>query len=303
MRHFWPLIVFVVIFVVALFGGNQTDSIKKQQTVTPQRIITLSPSITEMAFALGLDEQVVGVTKYCDYPNKVLSLPKVGGLIDPNLEAIVALEPDLVILSATQLHTIKQLQQLNIPTLSIYNSTLLDISKSIKAIGLATQRQQQANILLANIDSKIASISEKTTGLSRPKVMITMGHSTSEEHVKTIYIAGQHDFYNDLITLAGGQNSYQSDNLKVPSLSTEGIMQLNPEVILDIFPEASDHNADITQVRQKWKNLNYVDAVKNNRVHIIEENYATIPGPRLFQLLDRMARLIHPEVEWDNAPQ
>lgn len=303
MRHFWPLIVFVIIFVVALFGLKQSNTIETAQKKMPQRIITLAPSITEMAFALGLDKQVVGVTKYCDYPDKVLSLPKVGGLINPNLEAIVALEPDLVILSATQSHTIKQLQQLNIQTLGIYNSTLLDIKKSIKAIGLVTQRQQQADTLLTYIDSKITTISEKITGLPRPKVMITMGHSTNSEQVKTIYIAGQHDFFNDLITLAGGQNSYQGDNLKVPSLSIEGIMRLNPQIIIDIFPEASDHNADIEQVKKQWQNLNYVDAVINNRVHIIEENYATIPGPRIFQLLDRMARLIHPEVEWDNPQQ
>jgi len=299
MRQFWPLILFLIILIVAIVGLEQAPVNKESSQIVPQRIITLAPNITEIAFSLGLDEKIIAVTKYCDYPIKVKSLPKVGGFIDPNLEAIVALQPDLVILVATQQQTIKQLQQLNIPTLAVHNATLSDITESISAIGEATHQQQQAQQLLSQINKKIRSISHKVESLNRPKVMVTMGHSTSGDQVKTIYIAGQHDFYNDLITLAGGQNSYQATHLKVPSLSTEGILQLNPDVIIDIFPEAADHNANIEQVKQQWQNLNYVNAVKNNRVHIIEENYATIPGPRIFQLLDKMARIIHPDIEWD----
>ena len=299
MRHFWPLILFLIIFLLAIFAPKQATITEKSSQSVPQRIITLAPNITEIAFALGLDKKVVAVTKYCDYPEKVSRLPNVGGFIDPNLEAIIALQPDLVILLASQQQTIKQLQQLNIPTLAVKNATLLEIKNSISDIGLTTQHQQQAQQLLNNINNQINVITQKVAKLNRPSVMVTMGHSSGGEHVKNIYIAGQHDFYNDLITLAGGQNSYQSRNLKVPSLSIEGIMQLNPDIIIDIFPEASDHNADIAQVKQQWHTLNYVNAIKNNRVHIIEENYATIPGPRIFQLLDKMARLIHPELDWD----
>ncbi len=299
MRHFWPLILFLIIFLFAIFAPKQTTITEKSTPSVPQRIITLAPNITEIAFALGLDEKVVAVTKYCDYPEEACLLPHVGGFIDPNLEAIVALQPDLVILLASQQQTIKQLQQLNIPTLAVKNATLLDIKNSISDIGEATQHQQQAQQLLNDINNQITFITQKVAMLDRPSVMITMGHSSGGEHVKNIYIAGQHDFYNDLIILAGGQNSYQSRNLKVPSLSIEGIMQLNPDIIIDIFPEASDHNADIAQVKQQWRTLKYVNAIKNNRVYIIEENYSTIPGPRIIQLLDKMARLIHPELNWD----
>jgi len=299
MRQFWPLILFLIILIVAMVGLKQSPLNKKSSQIVPQRIITLAPNITEIAFAIGLDEKVIAVTKYCDYPTQVKFLPTVGGFIDPNLEAIVALQPDLVILVATQQQTIKQLQQLNIPTLAVHNATLSDITESISAIGKATHQQQQAQQLLSQIDQKIRSVRHKVATLNRPKVMVTMGHSTGGEQVKTVYIAGQHDFYNDLINLAGGQNSYQATHLKVPSLSVEGILQLNPDVIIDIFPEASDHNANIEQVKQQWQNLSYVNAVKNNRVHIIEENYATIPGPRIFQLLDKMAKIIHPEIDWN----
>jgi iron complex transport system substrate-binding protein len=299
MRRFWPLFLFLIIFVIAVIGVNSQSTSKSSSNQTSQRIISLSPSITETLFALGLGDRVVAVTDYCDFPAEVNQLPKVGGFINPNLETIIALQPDLVILLANQQRVVEQLQQLNIPTLAVLTTSLDDIKQTIATIGQRTQNQQQANELLKKINHKIAFIAKKTTGLSRPNVMITMGHSIDSEHMKQIFIAGQHDFYNDLITLAGGQNVYQAQQPSVPSLSVEGIMQLNPQIIFDIYPEADDHNSDLVQVLQQWHNLMYVDAIKNNRIHIIEQNYATIPGPRIFLLLDQLARLIHPEVDWE----
>jgi iron complex transport system substrate-binding protein len=299
MHRFWPLLIFVVIFVFAMVGSNYQSPSKLSSKQVPQRIISLSPSITETLFALGLGESVVAVTDYCDFPAKVNKLPKVGGFISPNLEAILALQPDLVILLAKQQRVVEQLQQLNIPTLAIANTSLNDIKQTISTIGKHTQHQQQANTILSKIDNKVAYITQKTKGLARPKVMVAMGHSIGTEHMKQVYIAGQHDFYNDLITVSGGQNVYQAPLPKVPSLSVEGIMQLNPQIIFDIYPEADDHNSDLSVVMQQWHTLRYVDAIKNDRVYIIEHNYATIPGPRIFLLLDELARLIHPEVDWE----
>jgi iron complex transport system substrate-binding protein len=301
MRRFWPLFLFLIIFVVAVIGINSQSSPEISSSKTPQRIISLSPSITETVFALGLSDKVVGVTDYCDYPPEVNLLPKVGGFINPNLETIISLQPDLVIMLANQQRVVEQLKQLNVQTLPVLNSSLEDIKQTIKVIGQQTQHQQQADELLNKINQKIAFIAKKTKGLARPRVMITMGHSIDSQHMKQIFIAGQHDFYNDLINLAGGENAYQAQQPNVPSLSVEGIMQLNPQVIIDIYPEAEDHNSDLVQVMHQWNNLKYVDAIQNKRIHLIEENYATIPGPRIFLLLEQLARLIHPEVDWETS--
>lgn len=298
MRHFWPLLLFITIALIALSSYQPTDSHLQTQQTT-KRIISLAPSITETLFALGLADNVVAVTDYCDYPPQVLQLPKVGGLINPSLEAIIALQADLVIISNPQGKIVDQLQQLNINTLVVNDSSLNDIKQSITMIGQRTQHQPQAQKLLDDIERVSRIISQKVANLDQPRVMISIGHSLGTNHIKTAYIAGQHDFYNDLINLAGGQNAYQSKLLKVPSISSEGIMQLNPQVIIDIFPEADDHNADISQVLKQWHNLKYVDAITHNRVHIIEKNYATIPGPRIFLLLKQLAPLIHPELDWD----
>ena len=217
MRRFWPLFLFLIIFVIAVIGVNSQSTSKSSSNHTSQRIISLSPSITETLFALGLGDKVVAVTDYCDFPAEVNQLPKVGGFINPNLETIIALQPDLVILLANQQRVVEQLQQLNIPTLAVLNTSLDDIKQTIATIGQRTQNQQQANELLNKINHKIAFIAKKTTGLSRPNVMITMGHSIDSEHMKQVFIAGQHDFYNDLITLAGGQNVYQAQQPSVPS--------------------------------------------------------------------------------------
>jgi len=298
MRRFWPLVLFVIILSIALFSNQKSPESSIDSTQIPQRIISLAPSITETLFAIGAGPQVVGVTKYCDYPSATESLPKVGGFIDPNIEAIVALQPDLVVLLTNHAGVIKQLKQLNINVLPVSNTSLDDIKQTITTLGQATEHKDKAKQIVDNINAKIAVIKAKVANLPKPRVMIAMGHSIGSENITQVFIAGKHDFFNDLIELAGGTNAYQGTHLKVPSVSIEGIMQLNPQVILDVFPEPDDHRDDLNLILKRWHKMRYVDAIKNNRIHIIEEDYATIPGPRIFLLLEQIAPFIHPEVDW-----
>ena len=301
MRRFWPLLLFIIIFAVIAIKPDPTGiEISELQNKSPQRIITLAPSITETAFAIGLGDKIVAVTDYCDYPAATQYLPKVGGFINPNLEAIVGLQPDLVILLVEHQKIVAQLHQLNIPTFVVDNNTLAGIQRSIQQIAERTNHQAQAELLIARIQKKIKRIENKTNRLAKPKVMLAMGHSIGDNQMSSVYIAGKNDFYDDLITLAGGQNVYQDERLKVPTLSAEGILKLNPDIILDIFPEADDHDYDLNSVRQQWRSLDLLNAVKNDKIYIIEQGYATIPGPRIFLLLEEMAKLIHPEIDWEN---
>ena len=295
MQRLWPLFLFVIIFIIAIVNNNSYTEKEPLQTGNPQRIISLSPNITEIIFALEAGEHVAAVTDYCDFPQQAAQLPKVGGFIQPNIETIVATQPDLVILLSSQQNTVKQLQKLNIKTLVVNNRTLSDITAAIEQIGQATGYQQQAEQLLNQINNKINTIQQKTVNSASPSVMISIGHSMDSEQFDQIYIAGQHDFYNDLIELAGGRNVYQKDFPSVPSISIEGILQLNPDIIIDIFPEADDHNKSLQDVKQQWQSLKQINAVKHRQVYIIEEDYATIPGPRIFLLLEQISALIHPE--------
>jgi len=298
MRQFWPLAVIIVIGLLVALFGMQCEPIPASNHSNPQRIITIAPSITEMAFAIGLGDKIVGVSDYCDYPNDTENLPKIGGFINPNIEAIVNLKPDLVIVYSNSGKLQARLDSLQIPNLAVSSNNLDDIKQSIAKIGDATGHQSQAKRVINDFEHQLNRVSNKVSASDKPSVLIVMGHSKESSQGSTIFVAGHHDFYNDLIKLAGGINAFSNTALKTGTLSAEGILTTNPDVIIDLFPEADDHNYDLGKVKQNWQSLAQVNAVQNNRVHIVEENYATIPGPRLGLLLEQMAELIHPELEW-----
>lgn len=298
MRHFWPLLLLAAIFLYAVMQSDQLATREDNPAAfTPQRIISLAPSITETLFAVGAASQVIAVTDYCSYPDAAKALPKVGGYLDPALERILRLEPDLVILLRQQRLLKSQLAQLGIETLAIDTTSLTGIKDSIRNIGVASGHDKQAQALLEEIDLRIKAVSERVAARPKPATLLAIAHYSDSDQIHHVYLAGQQDFYNDLLTLAGGQNVYQGTRLKVPSISTEGILRLNPQVIIDLFPEAEMHQSDLQQVKQNWYQLDQLDAVKQQRVHLIEANYATLPGPRVIDLLEDIALLLHPDTE------
>lgn len=302
MRRFWPLLVFVIMLLVIRLVPEQEAVKPADGLVTEyQRLISLSPSITETIYALGLADRLVAVTDYCDYPPEAQSLPTVGGYTDPSLEAIVANEPDLVILLQSQQQLRQQLNRLGIATHSIDNSTLLGIEAAIASIAQVTGQKQQATTLLDTIHRTIEQVQHKVSTQPPVRTLISIAHYVHTEKLDIVYIAGQRDFYNDLLQLAGGSNVYTDHHIKVPSISEEGIIRMNPDVIIDIFPEADDHQSDMNLVRQQWLKLDAVSAVQQQRVHIIERDYASIPGPRIFKLLPEIAQLLHPELDWSDV--
>lgn len=303
MRRLWPLFIFVTIFVFAILMNETTTKIQAENSNIPNRVISLAPSVTEIVFALGGEDKLIAVTDFCDYPPKAETLTKVGGYLDPSLEKITSLKPDLVILLANQQQTIKQLSQLHIPVLAVRNSTLDEIKASIDSIAESLALKQQGHKLLTKIESHSRSITEKVSGLKKPTVVISIGHSGTTADFKQFFIAGQQDFYNDLLQVAGGVNAYSLPQPAVPALSLEGLLALDPDIIIDIFPEPDDHNDAIDHIRQQWQTLSQLSAVQNNQVHIIEEDYATVPGPRIYLMLQRFAQIIHPEIKWQNHAQ
>lgn len=297
----WPIFLSLVLLQITLIFSVEATTLWPKKY--PSRIVSLSPHVTETLFAIGAGKSVIAVTDYCDYPLEAQALPKVGGFINPNLEAIVALEADLVILLASQQQTNRQLNQLGINTLTVNNRTLADIQSSIASIGQASGHPVAATRLLERMSQRIAIIRLTVDQQPKPRVMITISHHLGSNIIDTIYIAGQHDFYNDLLSIAGGKNAYQRTYPKVPSLSLEGILTLNPDIIIDIFPEADDHTASLLDIHSQWMALTSINAVQHEKVHLIQADYATIPGPRVVLLLERFARLIHPELIWPEGPE
>lgn len=264
-----------------------------------ERIISLSPSTTETLFALGLGNKVVGRTRFCNYPPEAKLIKEVGGYVDPNYEAMVSLNPDLVILLPEQEKVKEYLTDLRINYLEVNNKTVSNILSTIKTISDTCSAVAEGKEILRNISSTIKKIKDKTKNSSKPKVIISIGRTPETKSVKDVYIAGKNTFYDELISLAGGINAFEDTGAAYPMLSAEGLIHLNPQIIIDFIPDINTSSVTKESILKDWESINSVDAVKKKQVKIFSSDYIVIPGPRFILLLKDLAKAIHPEVNWD----
>lgn len=262
------------------------------------RIVSLAPSITEILFLLGLGEQVVGVTRFCTYPPEAKTKSIIGGYCDPNYEAVVALHPGLVIMLTEHAEPRRNLEKLGLKTLVVDHRNINGILNSITAIGMACGREHEALTVVGGLRVRMERVRHAIDGLARPRVMVTVGRNMGSGRIEDVYISGRGGFYSELITLAGGVNAYGGD-IAYPSFSEEGIMRINPAVIIDMVPDLGAKALDKHTVISQWRHLSRVDAVRNSRVYVFGQDYTVIPGPRFIDLLEEMAWTLHPEVPWN----
>jgi len=262
-------------------------------------IISLAPNITETLFALGLGERVVGVTRFCKYPPEALKKEKVGGFFDPNYEAIAALKPDLVILLPEHENIQKYLKELGLKSFVVHNRLIDEILDTIITIGKVCAVEDSAHTLVSEISSRMNIIKERTREVKRPRVMISIGRMFGSGSINEVSISGKNTFYDELLAYAGGVNVYERYDVAFPVLSKEGILYLNPEFIIEMVTDTGERELEEEMIIKEWESFSDVDAVKNNRVYVINQDYAVIPGPRFILLLEYLVRILHPEIEWD----
>ncbi len=283
-----------------IYSTLEVVASQDQTRTSCRRIISLAPSITETLFKLGLADRVVGVTDYCDFPPEAQAKTRIGGYYDPNYEAIIALRPDIVIMLPEHQEPKQYLSRFGLNLLIVDHKSIPAILSSITAIGNACGAEQKAAFIVHDLRERMESIKLKTDGLNRPKVMITVGRNMGSGSLKDIYISGRDGFYDKMITLAGGVNAY-TGNVTFPVVSGEGIIRMNPEVIIDIIPDLEQKGWDKAMITKEWKTIFQVDAIKNNRVYIFGEDYVAVPGPRFILIMEQMAKVIHPEADWQQA--
>jgi iron complex transport system substrate-binding protein len=262
----------------------------------PRRIVSMAPSVTEILFALGAGDRVVGVTRYCDYPPEAVDRTKVGGYDDPNYEAILSLEPDLLILLPEHRDSRPKLTKLRLKMLVVDHTDIPGILKSIGTIGAACGMAEKAQGIVKDIRTRMDEIERRTRGLDRPSVLVSVGRNMGTGTVDDVFVSGKEGFFDALITMAGGANAYAGPDIRFPKLSAEGILELDPDVIVDMVPDAKDE--DLEKIRDEWRKLKEAKAVKQDRVHIMNKGYSVIPGPRFVLLLEDLAEAVHPELEW-----
>ncbi len=283
----------ISLLLIALLPGASLgvrDEMGREVDVPPalERIVSLAPSITEILFALGLGDKVVGVTAYCNFPPEVLEITKIGGLINPSSEKILSLSPDLVIATAhgNRKSTVRNLERLGLPVYVVNSRDMAGIMRTIEDIGNVTGRAAAARRVVAGMKGEILTIARLTAGRPRPRVLYIVGH-------EPLVVAGPGTFAHDLIRRASGENVASDSRRKYPRFSMEAVLLKDPEVII-----LSDMGSEVAseRLRKRWLQWGSISAVRKRRVYIIEGDLIHRPTPRIVQGLREMVRAIHPEL-------
>ncbi len=299
LKIFFANLLTLVTISALLFSCNKKSEppVKKPGSAeTPRRIVSLSPSTTEILYALNMEDRVVGVTDFCNYPPEAKQKTRLGGFLDPNFEAIASLKPDMVFILPEQQNVRNFLKEMKIPFRIVNNKTVADILGAIKIIGNVCRVQKRALALIDSLAGRVEKIRKLTQGKSRPKVLVSIGRSIGNGTLADIYAAGENTYYSELIRIAGGQNALQNKSVAYPLLSGEGLVKLNPDIIVDIIFGAAKDSLAVEAAKKDWQQLPQIKAVRENQIFVINASYAVIPGPRFIRLLDTLAQIIHPEI-------
>jgi iron complex transport system substrate-binding protein len=270
-----------------------TDDLGRQVTLEsrPQRIVSLLPSNTEILFAVGAGEQVVGVTSYCNYPPEAASRPQIGGITTQSIssEAVVALEPDLVLASGAQQELIPVLMDAGLTVVALEPARLADIYANLQLVGQLTGHPQEAEAIVADMRRRAEAVQAKIAAVPESK-RPTIFYEVWDEPLMT---AGPQTFIGQLIELAGGRNIFAGVQEDWPQVSPEVIVQANPAVILGPTSHAEALAADQIKNRPGWANI---AAVQNNRLNLLDQDMVSRPGPRLIIVLEEIARALYPDL-------
>ena len=257
----------------------------------PQRIVSLIPSVTEMLFAIGEGKRVVGVSTYDEYPPEVKRLPRVGGLLDPNVERLLSLKPDLVVLYGTQTELRQRLDRVGILYYSYEHRALADITTTLRAVGARIQSPARAEALAEDMERAIAAIRSSVAGLPHPRTLLVFEREPAS--LRNISASGGYGFLHDMLEAAGGANVFADVKQQAVTASTEMILARRPEVIVELKYGASA-TTDLARDLQAWDALASVPAVRNRRVHVLKGDQFVVPGPRVVAAIREIARTLHP---------
>ncbi|TJX67606.1 cobalamin-binding protein [Soehngenia saccharolytica] len=250
-----------------------------------EKIVSLAPSHTEILFAIGAGEKVVGVTTADDYPEEVKSIEKVGGFDGWNLEMILALEPDLVLnYGQGNEEDNKRLEEAGIVVASFMPETIEEVFTTIEKIGVLTGCSDKASEVVSDMKSERDGIVAKVKDLGTKRVFY-------EVYNDPLMTAGPGSFIDELINLAGGENIAKDADSPYPQYDVEKLIEKNPEVYL--IPNDSTTTLETLKARPGFENI---DAIKNSQVYLLDANIVSRPGPRIIQGLTEIAKAIHPEI-------
>lgn len=261
----------------------------------PQRVISTAPVITEILYALGAGDRVVGVTTYCHYPAEAKQKPKIGTYVKPHLEAILAQRPDLVIAIQNPGPAERQLRDAKLNVLIIQEGKLANTYANIRRIGEALQLTKPAEALIARMQGDLAAIEAITKTLPKRSMMFVIGRNPGQ--LSGLMAVGSNSFLNELIAVAGGENIFAATGMSYPRITLEEVLARNPNVILDMGDMGQTEGVTDAQKRAVVDLYRQHQTLKG-AVHAIASDIFMVAGPRLAEAARELARLLHPEVKW-----
>jgi iron complex transport system substrate-binding protein len=261
-----------------------------QERERPRRIVSLIPAVTEMLFAIGAGSRVVAVSSFDTYPPDVEKLPRVGALVDPDLERILSLQPDLVVVFGSQSDLRTQLQRAGVPMFVYEHAGLADVTSTIRSVGERVGRAQAAADLAAVVERQLGAIRARVAGRRRPRTLIVMGRESGA--LRGIYASGGVGFIHDMVTAAGGDNVFGDIRQQAVQATSELILARRPEVVLELRV-GSLAAGEVAREAAAWRTLSSLPAVRDNRIVILTDPRTVIPGPRVAEGTDLIARALH----------
>jgi ABC-type Fe3+-hydroxamate transport system substrate-binding protein len=249
--------------------------------VGPHRIVSVAPAITEILFALGAGDEIVGVTTYCQYPEAAKAKPKIGGFTTPNLEAILALRPDQVIMMRNRPDVAQKLRQTGIDVTELQPENLAGIYESIRVIAGKIGAPARGQEMILSIQKQLQDVTAKSNSGIKPKVLFVVGRTPGT--VSDLIVVGRGSYLSELIGLAGAENVFADAIVPYPQVNMEEVIRRNPDVIIDM-----GHNEMVTEsqkqaVKQLWKKYSFLRSVQRDKVFPISADYFVTPGPRVVQ--------------------
>ncbi len=258
-----------------------------------RRVISIIPATTEMLFAMGAGDRVIAIGSYDRFPPEAQKLPRVGALIDPNVEQILQMRPDLVVLYGTQTELKRRLERANIPYYSYVHKGLSDITDTMRSLGSRVGVEAAGNALAGRVEKQLADVRDRVSARPRPKTLLVF--ERERRSLRNIYASGGEGFLHDMLVAAGGADVMGDIHRQSVTMSTEMVLDRAPEIIVELRYSADDINdSDISA----WNTLASVPAVKNRRVILLTGEEFVVPGPRVGEATRKLAMALHPELKW-----
>jgi ABC-type Fe3+-hydroxamate transport system substrate-binding protein len=272
---------------LAVGGGVPATAGGAATAEPPRRVVSLAPSMTEIAFAVGAGDQLVGVTDYCDFPPEAAKKPKIGGIYTPNFEAIMKLRPDLVLATTegNREEHVRMLERLGLPVEIVQPLDFAGVLDSITRVGRRLGHAAEARVLVARMEAEAAAIERAVAAARRPRVLYVLWGDP-------LIVPGRETLVTDLVRRAGGESVTGAEPSAYPRFSLEEALARRPDLV--VLARHGDATAD-AQLRD-WAPLSVLPAVREGRVRVIEGDLLHRPGPRVVDGLRALARLLHPDI-------